>query len=93
MEGVNLAKIYCKHFCKCHNVPQYHNNMVIKNKIKTKFDLVPVAHTYNPSYSGGRIEAVYSSKAVQANSSQDPILKMPNTKQGWQSGSSGRVPA
>jgi hypothetical protein len=19
MEGVNLAKIYCKHFCKCHN--------------------------------------------------------------------------
>jgi hypothetical protein len=21
MEGVNLTKIYCKHFCKCHNVP------------------------------------------------------------------------
>jgi hypothetical protein len=19
--GVNLTKIYCKHFCKCHNVP------------------------------------------------------------------------
>jgi hypothetical protein len=19
--GVNLAKIYCKHFCKCHSVP------------------------------------------------------------------------
>jgi hypothetical protein len=21
MEEVNLTKIYCKHFCKCHNVP------------------------------------------------------------------------
>jgi hypothetical protein len=21
MEGMNLMKIYCKHFCKCHNVP------------------------------------------------------------------------
>jgi hypothetical protein len=21
MEGVNLTKIPCKHFCKCHNVP------------------------------------------------------------------------
>jgi hypothetical protein len=21
MEGVNLAKIYCKDFCKCHNLP------------------------------------------------------------------------
>jgi methylphosphotriester-DNA--protein-cysteine methyltransferase len=20
-EGVNLTKIYCKYFCKCHNVP------------------------------------------------------------------------
>jgi hypothetical protein len=19
--GINLTKIYCKHFCKCHNVP------------------------------------------------------------------------
>jgi hypothetical protein len=23
MEGVNLTKIYCKHFCKSHNVSQY----------------------------------------------------------------------
>jgi hypothetical protein len=21
MEGMNLTKIYCKHSCKCHNVP------------------------------------------------------------------------
>jgi hypothetical protein len=24
---------------------------------------------------------------------QDPILKIPNTKQGWESGSNGKVPA
>jgi hypothetical protein len=29
----------------------------------------------------------------QANSWQDPILKKPNTKKGWWSGSCGRVPA
>jgi hypothetical protein len=28
-----------------------------------------------------------------ANSSRDPISKLPNTKKGWQSGSSGRAPA
>jgi hypothetical protein len=21
MEGVNLTNIYCKHFCKCYNIP------------------------------------------------------------------------
>jgi hypothetical protein len=32
-EGVNLAKIYCKHFCECHNVAllqQYDNKTKIK---------------------------------------------------------------
>jgi hypothetical protein len=24
-EGVHLTKIHCKHFHKCHNVPQYNN--------------------------------------------------------------------
>jgi hypothetical protein len=28
---LNLTEIYCKHCCKCHNVPQYNNNMIIKN--------------------------------------------------------------
>jgi hypothetical protein len=31
-EGVNSTKIYCKNFCKCHNVPQYDNSMIIKKK-------------------------------------------------------------
>jgi hypothetical protein len=35
MEGVNLTKMCCKHFCKCHNVPQYRNN-VIRKKIFLK---------------------------------------------------------
>jgi hypothetical protein len=39
-----------------------------------------VAHAYNPSYSGGRDQENHSSKPAQANSSQDPILKIPNTK-------------
>jgi hypothetical protein len=52
----------------------------------------PVAHTCNPSYSGGREEEDHDLKPVWANSSQGPILKIPNTKLGWKSGSSGRVP-
>jgi hypothetical protein len=32
-DGRNEFKIYCEHFCKHHNVPQYNNN-IIKNKIK-----------------------------------------------------------
>jgi hypothetical protein len=35
-----------------------------------------VAH----SYSGGRDQEDHSSKPARANSSQDPILKIPNTK-------------
>jgi hypothetical protein len=34
----------------------------------------------NPSYSGGRDQEDHSSKPAQANSWQDPILKIPNTK-------------
>jgi hypothetical protein len=38
-----------------------------------------VAHTCNPSYSGGREQENHGS---QANSSQDPIYKIPITKKG-----------
>jgi hypothetical protein len=43
---------------------------------------VPVAHTSNPSYSGGRDQEDLSSRPAQANSSRDPISKIPNTKKG-----------
>jgi hypothetical protein len=39
-----------------------------------------VAHTCNPSYSGGRDQENRSLKPVQAKSSQDPILKNPSQK-------------
>jgi hypothetical protein len=34
MEWVNSTMIYWKNFCNCHNVPQYNNNIIIKNKLK-----------------------------------------------------------
>jgi hypothetical protein len=41
---------------------------------------IPVAHAYNPNYSGGRDQEDLGSKPTQANSSQDPILKNSITK-------------
>jgi hypothetical protein len=39
-----------------------------------------VAHTCNSSYSGGRDKEDHGSKPAKPNSSQNPILKIPNTK-------------
>jgi hypothetical protein len=44
---------------------------------------VPVAHTCNPSYSGGRDQEDHGSKPAWTNSSQDPILKTPITQKDW----------
>jgi hypothetical protein len=41
-----------------------------------------VAHTCNPSFSGGRDQEDPSSKPAWANSSQDSILKKPIPKKG-----------
>jgi hypothetical protein len=41
---------------------------------------MPVAHTCNPSYSGGRDQEDLSSKPAWANNPRDPILKKPITK-------------
>jgi hypothetical protein len=46
---------------------------------------VPVAHAYNPSYSGGRHQEDRSLKPALANSLRDPILKNPITKN-WAGG-------
>jgi hypothetical protein len=54
---------------------------------------VLVAHACNPSYLGGRDQEDRGLKPAWANSLRNPILKIPNTKQGWWSGSSGKVPA
>jgi hypothetical protein len=42
---------------------------LIFKKIKEKKDQAPVAHAYNPSYSGGRDQEDHSSKPAWANSS------------------------
>jgi hypothetical protein len=38
---------------------------------------VPVAHTYNPSYSGDRDQEDNGQSRPMANSLQDPVLKIP----------------
>jgi hypothetical protein len=52
----------------------------------------PVVHTYNSNYLGGQNQEGHGLRSAYAISSQDSILKIPNTKKGWWSGSSGRVP-
>jgi hypothetical protein len=54
---------------------------------------VPVAHTCNPSNSGGRDQEDHGLKPAQANHSRDPISKNLITKKGWWGGSRGRTPA
>jgi hypothetical protein len=44
------------------------------------FSQVLVAHACNPSYSEGRDQEDQGPKPIQANSSRDPILKIPNQK-------------
>jgi hypothetical protein len=50
------------------------------------------AHAYNHSYSRGRDQDVPGLKPAGANSCLDSILKIHNTKKGWQNGSSGKAP-
>jgi hypothetical protein len=61
----------------------------LKNKMSSSRALV--GRTCNPSHSGGRDQedSVVRSQPW-ANSSWDPISKMPNTKRGWQSNSSSK---
>jgi hypothetical protein len=47
---------------------------------KRKISQVLVAHTCNPSYSGGRDQEDHGSKTAQADSSQDLISKKPSQK-------------
>jgi hypothetical protein len=49
-----------------------------------------VVHAWNSSYLGGRDQEDRSLKLPWGNSSRDPILKIPITKKGWQSDSSGK---
>jgi hypothetical protein len=48
---------------------------------------VPVAHTCNPGYLGGRAQEDGSLKPTWANSSRNTALKKIHQKKGWWSGS------
>jgi hypothetical protein len=61
-------------------------------KSRTDGSREPMAHTCNPSYSGGRAQEDHISKLDWVNSLQDPISKIPRTKKGWWSDASGRAP-
>jgi hypothetical protein len=50
---------------------------ILRNQI---YCWAQMAHACNPSYSGGRDQENCSLKPAQANSSRDPILKNPITK-------------
>jgi hypothetical protein len=52
-----------------------------------------VAHACSPNYLGGRDVKDRCLKPAQANDLQNPILKTPSIKKGWQSGLNGKVPA
>jgi hypothetical protein len=54
---------------------------------------MPVAHACNPSYLRGRDQEDHGLKPAWANNSWDSVSKIPMLKQGWQSGSSDRVPS
>jgi hypothetical protein len=54
---------------------------------------VLVAHTCNPSYSGGRDQEDQGLRPTRANNSQDPICKITRAKMDWRCGSSSRLPA
>jgi hypothetical protein len=56
--------------------------LCIINPTKIKNGQVLVAHTYNPSYSGGRDQEDSGSKPDQANSSGKLYLEKPFTKIG-----------
>jgi hypothetical protein len=49
-------------------------------RLRNISELVQVAHTCNPSYSGGRDQEDRSLKPAWANSSQDPSQKNPSQK-------------
>jgi hypothetical protein len=59
-----------------------HHKLFFFFKEKNKIKRVPVAHSCNPSYSGGRDQEDLSSRPAWANCSQDPISKNTQPKKG-----------
>jgi hypothetical protein len=61
-------------------IPYPSEKSLFKNLI---WGQTPVAHTCNPSYSGGKDQEDRGSKPAWANGLRDPISKKRITKKGW----------
>jgi hypothetical protein len=71
-----------------------HGEMSVKRytvPVRTKFSQASVAHTCNPSYSGGRDQGNRGLKSAWANSWRDRISKKPITEKSWWSDSRCRL--
>jgi hypothetical protein len=62
------GKVSGMHSMWVHKINKYMNK-------KRRKSPAPVAHTYNPSYSGGRDQEDCGSKPALTNSSQNPVSK------------------
>jgi ABC-type arginine/histidine transport system permease subunit len=82
-----IVHIRCHKFA--HNIPYYFLNVFLR----PKWSQALMAHTCNLATQEAEIRRIKVRSQPWANSSGDPILKIPNTKKGWQSSPSGRVPA
>jgi hypothetical protein len=61
----------------------YRFNLKIATRVHNCW--APVAHAYNPSYSGGRNQEDHSSKPAPGKQATRPYLKKTFTRQGWSS--------
>jgi hypothetical protein len=75
-EDLDMVKHVCNPRCSLGHIVRAYLKITTARQ-------APVAHTCNPSYSGGRGQEDHCSKPAQANSSQNPILKNPSQKQDW----------
>jgi hypothetical protein len=80
MEGMNssmISLIYCKNFCKHHNVPPYPNNKGKKISQLTHLWVIPIILATQETRLGKP-----QSEASLGNSSQCFVSKIPNTNKG-----------
>jgi hypothetical protein len=72
-----------KYWRECENTLQRaHVRVQQADQEKSWSSWAPVAHAYNPSYSGGKDQEDLGSKLAWANSSTSPYLQKPYTKIG-----------
>jgi hypothetical protein len=64
-------------------LPSMQKAITDSQHLKKKFELAPVVHTCNPNYSRVRDQEKQGSRPALANSQQEPLSNILNTKQGF----------